>query len=290
MSDVLRHRVTTYNSAEIVDEVCLGKGPSPNASEFEGRLLRTLAHCETQGNKGVWLELARSRAELVPAAVRCGFEFHHCTTNKLVLTAWLLKDQPSKLPPGPTHHVGVGGFVINDKDEVLVIKERSGPSAKLVDFWKLPGGLVDPQEDLRDAVVRELKEETGIDVEFLRVSSIQEIHTPIDSSYIARAGSTDFYSICVCKVRDANQPIVMQESEIAACKWMPIDEFLSSKYYDKEGTVYHKMFTTAAEVARGVGTGTGLEVGKFKGYSGMNSMYYDGGVQLKLNNRPSSRL
>jgi ADP-ribose pyrophosphatase YjhB (NUDIX family) len=284
MTDILKHRVTSYNSAEIVDEVCLGKGPSPLASEFEGRLLRTLAHCETQGNKGVWLELARSRAELVPAAVRCGFEFHHCTANKLVLTAWLLKDTPSKLPPGPTHHVGVGGFVVNDRDEVLVIKERSGPSAKLTDFWKLPGGLVDPQEDLRDAVVRELKEETGIDVEFLRVSSIQEMHTPSDSAYIARAGSTDFYAICVCKARNPKQPIVMQADEIAACKWMPIDEFLKSKYYNRDGTVFQKMFQGAAAVARGQGERgvTGLSVGKFKGFSGTNSVYYDEGIQLKL--------
>ena len=36
--------------------------------------------------------------------------------------------------------------VINGRNEVLAIQERAGPTAELADFWKLPGGLVDPGE------------------------------------------------------------------------------------------------------------------------------------------------
>lgn len=54
--------------------------------------------------------------------------------------------------------IGAGGFVLNDKNEVLVIKEKHGPAKHI---WKVPGGRVDPGEEICDAVVREVLEETG---------------------------------------------------------------------------------------------------------------------------------
>jgi hypothetical protein len=32
--------------------------------------------------------------------------------------------------------------------KLLVIREKGGPTARLKDFWKLPGGHVDHKEDL----------------------------------------------------------------------------------------------------------------------------------------------
>ncbi|MBK7396152.1 MAG: 8-oxo-dGTP diphosphatase MutT [Myxococcales bacterium] len=46
---------------------------------------------------------------------------------------------------------------------VLLTQRKAG--AHLAGLWELPGGKVDPGEDPRDAVVRELREELGLEVE-----------------------------------------------------------------------------------------------------------------------------
>jgi ADP-ribose pyrophosphatase YjhB (NUDIX family) len=56
--------------------------------------------------------------------------------------------------------VGVGGIVV-DGDRVLLVKRTQPP---LAGRWSLPGGLVETGEPLAEAVRRELKEETGLDV------------------------------------------------------------------------------------------------------------------------------
>ena len=53
----------------------------------------------------------------------------------------------------------VGAIVTRDHGEILMVGNDYGRD-ELV--WNLPGGAVDPGEDLSQAVVRELHEETGI--------------------------------------------------------------------------------------------------------------------------------
>lgn len=57
--------------------------------------------------------------------------------------------------------VGVGAVIIDD-GKVLLIRRRYEP---LAGQWSLPGGAVDIGETLEAATAREMKEETGLDVE-----------------------------------------------------------------------------------------------------------------------------
>jgi ADP-ribose pyrophosphatase YjhB (NUDIX family) len=57
--------------------------------------------------------------------------------------------------------VGVGGVVI-DRGRALLIRRGSEP---LKGEWSIPGGMVELGEELAEGVRRELKEETGLDVE-----------------------------------------------------------------------------------------------------------------------------
>ena len=57
----------------------------------------------------------------------------------------------------------VRGIIKNDSDEILIVtrhpKSRTDP-----EMWELPGGKVENGEFFADALVREIKEETDLDV------------------------------------------------------------------------------------------------------------------------------
>lgn len=58
--------------------------------------------------------------------------------------------------------VGVGTVIFNDQNEILLIKRKKKPEAN---HWSIPGGKVDWFETLEEAVIREIKEETGLDIQ-----------------------------------------------------------------------------------------------------------------------------
>ncbi|MCA0149853.1 NUDIX domain-containing protein [Rossellomorea vietnamensis] len=60
----------------------------------------------------------------------------------------------------PKHIVSAATIVLNENREILIIK---GPRRG----WEMPGGQVEEGESLKDAAIRETKEETGIDIEVL---------------------------------------------------------------------------------------------------------------------------
>jgi 8-oxo-dGTP diphosphatase len=59
--------------------------------------------------------------------------------------------------------VGIGGVVI-DQSRTLLIRRGSEP---LLGEWSIPGGTLELGESLQEGVVRELLEETGIEVRVL---------------------------------------------------------------------------------------------------------------------------
>lgn len=96
---------------------------------------------------------------------------HHCEPEYVVLNLWLRQGE-NKIPPFATHLVGVAGFVLNAKKEVLLVKEGS----KQVSGWKLPGGYVNLGEEFGAAAVREVEEETGVKTAFRSLLGIRHQH------------------------------------------------------------------------------------------------------------------
>ncbi len=66
--------------------------------------------------------------------------------------------------------VGVGAIIFRDEEVALV--RRGGPPSK--GKWSIPGGLVELGESLEEALRREVREETGLEVEVLERCAVLE--------------------------------------------------------------------------------------------------------------------
>jgi 8-oxo-dGTP diphosphatase len=73
-----------------------------------------------------------------------------------------------KYPDHPI--VGVGGIIFRG-DQVLLIKRGKEPG---LGQWSIPGGVVRTGETLKEAVVREIFEETHLEVEVLALAKVLE--------------------------------------------------------------------------------------------------------------------
>lgn len=58
------------------------------------------------------------------------------------------------------YSIGVGGVVIHDKKVLLVRRVRGEDTGE----WAIPGGFVEKKEKIEDAITREVKEETNLEV------------------------------------------------------------------------------------------------------------------------------
>lgn len=65
----------------------------------------------------------------------------------------------------PKHIISAATIVLNDDHEILLIK---GPKRG----WEMPGGQVEEGESLKDAAIRETKEESGIDIEITKFCGV----------------------------------------------------------------------------------------------------------------------
>lgn len=74
--------------------------------------------------------------------------------------------------------IAVGAVVVKD-GELLMVRRKNDPGKGL---WSIPGGRLEPGEYISAAVAREVKEETGLDVEVLGLLGIFEV--PGDPHYV----------------------------------------------------------------------------------------------------------
>jgi len=151
--ELLPFREVMYEGVEI-DCARLGHGLLDDAGAFSGALVRTVAALKTMRKGAVYLKVDMQQSHCIPIAATAGFQYHHAEGDAATLLLWLPEDVECKVPPFATHQVGVAGAIVKG-DHLLVVRENSKVNYK--HNWKLPGGLVNLNEDLSDAAVREVR-------------------------------------------------------------------------------------------------------------------------------------
>jgi 8-oxo-dGTP diphosphatase len=89
-------------------------------------------------------------------------------------------------------------------DKILLIKRNTIP---FKGYWALPGGRMDPGETIEQTIIREVKEETGLDITVVRkIGEYVERGVKDDVEY-------EYYPTCFL-VKTVGGEIKRQESEI----------------------------------------------------------------------------
>ena len=117
--------------------------------------------------------------------------------------------------------------VIVREDQILL--SRLAPRVSRNELWTLPGGGLDHGEDPRDAVVREIKEETGLDAEVGETARVYSAHIPgawRDGQQVDAHALRIVYDGWVAPDAPAPACTEVDGSTIDA-RWIPIADVLS---------------------------------------------------------------
>jgi len=110
-----------------------------------------------------------------------------------------------------------GGIVFN-KGQVLLIKVAAMQDST-TKYWEFPKGHIDPGESSKDAVVREIKEETGVQAEILEKIG--------DSKYtFTFKGEKIFKVVVFFLMKYLSGEIRPNDGEIEEVKWFDPEEAL----------------------------------------------------------------
>lgn len=66
----------------------------------------------------------------------------------------------------PQFTIGAFGIIFDERERVLLVHRRD------YDLWNLPGGTLEDFESPKNAVIREIKEETGLNVEISKLLGV----------------------------------------------------------------------------------------------------------------------
>lgn len=107
----------------------------------------------------------------------------------------------------------VGGVIEKD-GKVLLVQEKQ---EKCYGKWNLPAGQLDPNESIIEGAIREVKEETGCDVELTGIATIAN-----------KILKDDIFIEIVFTTKLLNESIKIDPEEILDVKWWDIDDILNN--------------------------------------------------------------
>ncbi len=102
--------------------------------------------------------------------------------------------------------------IVEDAGRVLLARRAADPARGL---WDLPGGFCEPRETPADCAVRELREETGADIEVTGfLGHLVDMYGP----------GGDATLNCVFRARLVGDPVLVAADDVAELRWFAADE------------------------------------------------------------------
>ena len=185
-----------------------------SSQDFKTSLISLLESSRKAKKNLLWLDLTTEQHQHIAIALELGFEFHNCEAQRITLTYQVKLD--AYIPVPPTHTIGVGAIVINDNNEILLVRDRISSNHSI---YKLPGGMVEHANKLSDAVEREVYEETGIEAKLIKLVSVLNSHP-------YRFNKSNMYIVFQLKPFSSEINII-DTHEIELALWLPLEEFFA---------------------------------------------------------------
>jgi len=112
--------------------------------------------------------------------------------------------------------VGVGALILNE-GKILLVKRGVDPGKGR---WSIPGGAVELGEKVRDATIREAKEESGLDVEIINDRPIDVV----DSMTTTEDNRLKYHYILVQFVTRPKGGALKPGSDALDAQWVPLEK------------------------------------------------------------------
>ncbi len=117
-----------------------------------------------------------------------------------------------KYPAQPI--AGVGAVIVQD-GKILLVKRGAEPAKNL---WSIPGGMVELGEKVRNAVIREVEEECGLNVEIVRLMDV------VDSITVNEESRIKFHFIILDFLAKVKDGTVKPADDALDARWVPLEK------------------------------------------------------------------
>jgi 8-oxo-dGTP diphosphatase len=115
-------------------------------------------------------------------------------------------------PPPSFPIVGVGAVIWNEKNEIVLIRRGQEPRRGQ---WSIPGGRLEWGEPVKDAILREVREETGLVVEIAGFIDV------VDSVTRDEAGTVSHHYVLIDFSARYLSGDISAGSDAADARWVP---------------------------------------------------------------------